>query len=102
MRAPVFVRRAVLRVLAGGAICAIAIAVAGLLGERLRYGADLPAARTRIADDVRRQFSSLSGQLEAAAVRIRAEAAVLDAASHRDLAGTRRLFDQLAEVASAI
>ncbi len=102
MRAPVFVRRAVLRVLAGGAICAIAIAVAGLLGERLRYGADLPAARTRIADDVRRQFSGLSGQLEAAAVRIRAEAAVLDAASHRDLAGTRRLFDQLAEVASAI
>ena len=102
MHVPFFVRRATLRVLAGGVVCAIAIAVAGIVGERLRFGADLPAARQRIEDDVQRQFGTLSRQLETAVTRVRTDAAVLAAASKREPSGTRQLFDHLAGVAALL
>ena len=72
------------------------------LGERLRFGADLPAARERIERDVRRQFDTLSSQLETAVTRLRSDQAVVVAASTRELAGTRELFDRLADVAAAL
>ena len=66
MQVPSFVRRATWRVIVGGAMAAVTIAVVGLAGERVRFGADLEGARAQIERDVRCEFSSLSARLETA------------------------------------
>ena len=96
MSIPHFVRRAAGRVMVGGVICALVVAIVGVLGERSRFGRDLAAARQRIESDVREQFGSLNGELEAIASRLRNDPAVIAAASARDTAATRQLFDRLA------
>ncbi len=96
MSIPHFVRRAAGRVMVGGVICALVVAIVGVLGERSRFGRDLAAARQRIESDVREQFGSLNGELEAIASRLRNDPAVIGAASARDTAATRQLFDRLA------
>jgi signal transduction histidine kinase len=98
MRVPSFARRATLRVLVAGATCAVAVALVGAAGERLRFGADLPAARARIERDVRQQFATLGGRLETAVARLLGEPAVMAATNARDLSGARELFNRLADV----
>jgi signal transduction histidine kinase len=99
---PPFVRRAARRVLAGGLACLVAIALGGLAGERLRFGADFAAARDRIAADVERQFSTLSRDLDAAVSRIRAEPVLAPAVESREATARRDLFARLAAAAATI
>jgi signal transduction histidine kinase len=102
MPVPRFVRRATWRVLAGGAACALVVALAGFIGERVRFGGSLADARARIETDVREQFGSLSGELDRGVDRLRGEAAVLSAARTRDTAAIRALFDRLAETEAVV
>jgi signal transduction histidine kinase len=102
MQVPHFVRRATVRVLAGGTVCALAIAVVGIFGERVRFGADLPATRQRIESDVRQQFGTLSSRLETAVTRLRTDPTVVSTTSKRDTAAIRALFDNLAEAATLL
>src|ERR687898_965703 len=102
MRVPHFVRRATLRLLAGGLTCAVAVALIGLIGERVRFGADLPAARGRIERDVRQQFATLGARLETAVDRLRRDPAVTAGAANGRDAGTSELFDRLAEVQTVL
>jgi signal transduction histidine kinase len=102
MTVPPFVRRAARRVLAGGLAGLVAIGVVGLAGERLRFGADFPAARDRVAADVQRQFSSLTGQLDAAVAQINAEPVLARAVESREATARRELFERLADAAAAL
>lgn len=102
MPVPNFVHRAVLRVLLGGAACGFAVGVVGVVGERVRFGSDLEASRQRIENDVRQQFGTLSSRLETVVSRLRSEAAVLSAASTRDIPRTRELFDHVAQAAALL
>jgi signal transduction histidine kinase len=96
MQVPQFVRRATLRVLAGGVVTALIVAAAGLIGERIRFGSDLAGARARIEQDVRAQFASLGGRLDAVVLALEADAVVASAVRRRDDTGARDLFDRLA------
>src|SRR5262245_62047594 len=96
MQLPYFVRRATLRVLIGGAIAALAVALVGLAGERRRFGADAEAARDLIEADVRAQFSTLAARLQVATDDLRREQSVVTASASRDLGNTRDVFDRLA------
>ncbi len=96
MQVPPFVRRATLRVIAGGGVGALVIAIGGVIGERIRFGPDLTTARTRIEEDVRRQFATLGMRLEVAVDGLRRDPAVLAASETRDIAAIRTLFDRLA------
>jgi signal transduction histidine kinase len=92
------VRRAVARVLIGGAACAVVVGATGLLGARARLGNDLADARDRIESDVERQFARLSERLENAVNSLAAEPALLSTVETRDEAGTRALFARAAQV----
>jgi signal transduction histidine kinase len=98
---PFFVRRAVLRVLFGGAIVALLAGVVGIVGERSQLGGSLESARARIATDVERQFSTLSDRLEAAVNAVAAEPTLLTLVQTRDGAATRGLFVRAAEAAAS-
>ena len=89
-------RRATQRVLIGGAIAALAVALVGMVGERRRFGADAEAARGLIEADVRAQFSTLAARLQAATDDLRRNDAVVTASASRDLGDTREVFDRLA------
>jgi signal transduction histidine kinase len=99
MAVPHFVRRAARRVLAGGVACLVAIGLGGLAGERVRFGADYPAARDRIAADVQQQFSTLSRQLDAAVARVSTDPALVAAVESREATARRELFARLAAAA---
>jgi signal transduction histidine kinase len=99
MAVPHFVRRAARRVLAGGVACLVAIGLGGLAGERVRFGADYPAARDRIAADVQQQFSTLSRQLDAAVARVSTDPALVPAVESREATARRELFERLAAAA---
>ncbi|MGQ0734308.1 MAG: ATP-binding protein [Acidobacteriota bacterium] len=96
MRLPPVPRRAVARAIVGGVIGAAAVAGLGLVGERVRFGADLQASRDRIERDVRAQFGVVSTRLEAAAESLREDAAVIAVIRTREVADVRRAFDRLA------
>jgi signal transduction histidine kinase len=102
MQLPNFVRRASLRVLAGGAACAVAVAVVGIVGERVRFGGDLDATRERIERDVRAEFATLSAGLEAIVTTVEADPSLITAIARRDVAATRALFDKLTEAESLL
>jgi signal transduction histidine kinase len=102
MEVPSFVGRAARRVLAGGVACLAVIAVAGVVGERLRFGADEAAARDLIAADVQQQFSTLSRQLDAAVARVRADAVLATAVQTRETTARRELFERLAASADTL
>jgi signal transduction histidine kinase len=102
MYVPQFARRSMLRVLVGGAICAIAVALGGVIGERVRFGSGPQDARRRIETDVRRQFGTLGSRLETIVARLRDDPTVLAATSARDLAGTRLLFDRVEQAAATL
>ncbi len=97
MQVPPFVRRATLRVVAGGAACGLVVAAVGVVGERLRFGVDLPAARQRIERDVRQQFATLASRLELVVDRLRRDPIVAAASEARDVAGTRQVFDRIGQ-----
>ena len=90
------VRDAGWRVVAWGVAALIVVAVGGLMGERLRYGGDLSAARDRIAADAQQQFSSLAARLDAAVEDVRADPLLPAAVASRDAAAIRELFDRVA------
>ena len=96
MQVPQFVRRAAARVILGGGICALAVAVGGAIIERSRFGADLADTRQRIEADVRAQFARLNGELETVTARLRSDPEVVGVVAARDTAATRQLFDRLA------
>ena len=96
MQVPQFVRRAAARVILGGGICALAVAVGGTIIERSRFGADLADTRQRIEADVRAQFARLNGELETVTARLRSDPGVVGVVAARDTAATRQLFDRLA------
>jgi signal transduction histidine kinase len=102
MSVPPFVRRAARRVLAGGLAGLVVIGVGGLAGERLRFGADFPAARDRIAADVQRQFSTLTRQLDAAVGQINTEPVLVRAVESREATARRELFEHLAAAAATL
>ena len=102
MVVPHFVRRAARRVIVGSVACVVAIGVGGLAGERLRFGADFPAARDRIAADVQRQFSTLSRRLDAAVARVNAEPVLTAAVEGREATARRELFERLADAAATL
>lgn len=99
MEVPQFVRRAARRVLAGGVACLVVIAVGGLVGERLRFGADFASARDRIAADVQEQFDTLSRRLDTVAARLRQDPVLVRAVESRETTAIRELFDRLASEA---
>jgi signal transduction histidine kinase len=90
------------RALAWGAVCAVLVAIAGAVGERIRFGADFPAARERVALDLQRQFTSVAAQLDGAVERIRREPLLAKAVDTRDTTATRDLFERLAAVGAAL
>ena len=96
MVVPQFVRRAVVRVIVGGGVCALAVAVGGAVVERYRFGADLAATRQRIEADVREQFGRLNTELETVTAGLRSDPTIVGAVAARDTAATRQLFDRLA------
>jgi signal transduction histidine kinase len=100
MTVPPFVGRAARRVLAGGLVCLVAIGLGGMAWERVRFGADFPAARDRIAADVQRQFSTLSRQLDAAVERVNSEPVLTTAVASGDATARRELFEGLADAAA--
>jgi signal transduction histidine kinase len=102
IRVPGFVRRATLRVLVGGAVAAVLVAAASALGERLRFGADLAAARTQIEADVQEQFASLGTRLETAVSSLTRDPAVTAATGTRDVAAARDLFNRLAQIEATL
>jgi signal transduction histidine kinase len=95
---PDFVRRAAWRVLAGGAVGVLVVALVAVVGERIRFGGSNAATRERIAADVQRQFSVLAARLDAAVTRVRGEPVLTRAVATRDATATRELFDRLANV----
>lgn len=102
MQVPPFVRRAARRVLLGGAISAVAVALVGAAGERQRFGADAEAARLRLAGDVQARVSDLARRLTAgvgAASQFAGLRTVLDL---RDETVTRDLFAHLAAAEAAL
>jgi signal transduction histidine kinase len=99
---PDFVRRAVWRVFTGGFVCAVLVGFFGFAGERIRFGADLDAARARIAADVQQQFSVLGANLDAAAQRVRNDAVLATAVATREATAVRALFDRLATVEASL
>ena len=102
MQVPSFVRRAARRVLAGGLVSIVAVALGGFAGERLRYGPDFPAARDRIATDVQRQLSTLSRDLDAAVARVIADPVLATAVETREQTARRELFERLADAAATL
>jgi signal transduction histidine kinase len=102
MQVPRFVGRATRRVLAWGAACAVVVALAGVAGERLRFGADFAAARDRIAADIDRQFTLLRGSLDAGVARVRQEPSLTPAVNTRETAVTRELFARLSAADDAL
>jgi signal transduction histidine kinase len=101
MQVPHFVRRATLRVLAGGAAAAVIVATGGAIGERVRFGGDLAGARSRIERDVRAEFAALGGRLDGIVQALEGDAAVASAILRRDASGARELFDRLAQAQAA-
>jgi signal transduction histidine kinase len=99
---PVFVRRAVIRVLTGGLICALLVGAVGWIGERLHLGDDLADARAHVAEDVQRQFATLFARLESAVNSVAAAPTIVSAVETRDGSGIRALFARTAAVNSAI
>ncbi|HUE90438.1 MAG TPA: HAMP domain-containing sensor histidine kinase [Vicinamibacterales bacterium] len=102
MEVPHFVRRVARRVVGGGLAGIVAVAAGGFAGERLRFGADFPAARDRIAADVQRQFSTLSRQLDAAVGRVKADPVLPAAVATRETAARRDLFERVADAAATL
>lgn len=95
MPVPDFTRRAALRVIVVGLLVMVAVASAGLIGERRRFGADLEAARQEIERDVRRQFDTVGARLALAADRLTRDPLVATVSRTRDQARIRQLFDRL-------
>src|SRR5687768_11754173 len=102
MQAPSFVRRATWRVLAGGLASAVVVAVVGIAGERVRFGATLADAHQRVEADAQRQFSTLAARLEAASDSLRRDAIVASATETRETGAVRALFALLADVESRL
>ncbi len=99
---PDFVRRATWRVVVAGVVCAGLAAVAGIAGERIRFGADYLAARERIAEDAQQRFSTLGDRLDRAVQRVRSEPRLGAALNTRDTAAVRDLFDRLDSIEAAL
>ncbi len=95
---PFFVRRALVRVLVGGAACAAIVGAAGVLGERTRLGGTPGAARARIEADVQGRFTDLSQGLEQVVSWVAADPALLPVVQTRDAILTRELFVRLGDV----
>lgn len=102
MRAPHFVRRAAWRVVTGGVVCAVVVALGGLAGERLRFGAEIADARQRIAGDVQRQFSTLAARLDAAAAMVRDAPTLPAAVDTRETVAVGGVFDRVAAAERAL
>ena len=64
MSGPQVLRRAAIRVMVGGGVCALLVAIGGVMVERYRFGPDLAATRQRIEADVRAQFGRLNTELD--------------------------------------
>jgi signal transduction histidine kinase len=102
MGMPRFVGRATRRVLVWSLACAVVVAAVGMGGEWVRFGADFPSARARIAADIDRQFAALSADLDAAIRFVRAEPALAAAVDTRETTATRELFARLTEAENAL
>lgn len=96
MEVPHFVGRAVRRVAIWSTACALVAGLGGFVAEQLRFGADFAAARDRIADDIQRQFSDLTGDLDRVIAVIRQEPSLAGALGTRDTSVIRELFTRLA------
>jgi hypothetical protein len=96
------VRRSGWRVLAWGLAALLLVAAGGLLGERIRYGDDMSAARDHIAADAQRQFSSLAARLGAVVEQVRADPLLPITVASRDTAAIRELFGRLATVETGL
>lgn len=84
--------------LAGGVACALLVGTAGLMAERLHLGADLAAARDRIAVDVQRQFAALFERLDFAVTELASDPALQPAVLNSEESSVRALFARTAEV----
>ena len=96
MSGPQVLRRAAIRVMVGGGVCALLVAIGGVMVERYRFGPDLAATRQRIEADVRAQFGRLNTELDTVTAGLRNDADIVSAVAARDTAATRQLFDRLA------
>src|SRR5262245_50441382 len=99
---PDFVRRAVWRVLFGGVVATLVVALAGIVGEQIRFGANVDAARQRVAADVQQEFSSLGANLDRALDRVRNDEVLATAVATRDTTAVRELFDRLGAAETAL
>lgn len=96
------VARGIRRVVTAGALAAVALAVIGVAGERLRFGPDLAGARARIEADVRQQVAVATARLDGAVALIEGAADAGPALDRRDAAGARLLFSILERATPAL
>ena len=93
MRPPSFVSRALARLAAVGVVALLTVWLGGLAIERIRLGADEPAARARVQAAVSEQVASLESRLEIAIAALGPATDLVQRAEGGDRSAERQLFE---------
>ena len=95
MIGPPAVRRGLLRVTAGTAVVMVLTALAAVPLARATLGWTADDTRARIHDDIRSRVASLGAALDAAAVGLTRDAALVEAGATGSADAVRALFDRV-------